>query len=44
MSTFVLYSKPKDGVLGTGKNSAISALIQDGNTFPEKYFWECERV
>ncbi|CAF0970934.1 unnamed protein product [Rotaria sp. Silwood1] len=34
---------PKDGVLGTEKNSAVSALIQDGNPFPENYFWRCER-
>ncbi|CAF2525734.1 unnamed protein product [Rotaria sp. Silwood2] len=34
---------PKDGVLGTEKNSAVSALIQNGNPFPENYFWQCER-
>jgi hypothetical protein len=31
-------------VLGTAKNSAIAALIQDGNPFPENYFWQCEKV
>ncbi|CAM4822853.1 unnamed protein product [Rotaria magnacalcarata] len=34
---------PKEGVLSTEKGSAVSALIQDGNPFPEKYFWDCER-
>ncbi|CAF0753356.1 unnamed protein product [Rotaria sp. Silwood1] len=34
---------PKDGVLGTAKNSAISTLIQDGNPFPDNYFWKCEK-
>ncbi|CAM4878265.1 unnamed protein product [Rotaria socialis] len=34
---------PKEGVLGTEKDSAVSILIQDGNPFPEKYFWDCER-
>ncbi|UJR35904.1 hypothetical protein I4U23_028647 [Adineta vaga] len=34
---------PKDGVLGTSKTSAIAALIQPGNPFPENYFWQCER-
>ncbi|CAF2650945.1 unnamed protein product [Rotaria sp. Silwood2] len=34
---------PKDGILGTAKNSAVSALIQDGNPFPDNYFWQCEK-
>ncbi|CAM2713429.1 unnamed protein product [Rotaria socialis] len=34
---------PKDGVLGTAKNSAVAALIQDGNPFPDNYFWQCEK-
>ncbi|CAF0732903.1 unnamed protein product, partial [Didymodactylos carnosus] len=34
---------PRDGVLGSSQYSAISALIQDGNHFPDKYFWQCER-
>ncbi|CAF3539007.1 unnamed protein product [Adineta steineri] len=34
---------PKDGVLGTSKNSAIAALIQNGHPFPDNYFWQCEK-
>ncbi|CAF1901155.1 unnamed protein product [Rotaria magnacalcarata] len=34
---------PRDGVLGTAKNSAVAALIQDGNPFPDNYFWQCEK-
>ncbi|CAF1128025.1 unnamed protein product [Rotaria sordida] len=34
---------PKDGILGTAKNSAVSALIQDGNPFPDNYFCQCEK-
>jgi hypothetical protein len=22
----------------------VAALIQDGNPFPENYFWQCEKV
>lgn len=41
---FCFYFKPRDGVLGTAKTSAIAALIQDGNPFPDNYFWQCEKV
>lgn len=34
---------PKDGVLGTGKSSAVSNLLQNGNPFPSNYFWDCEK-
>ena len=37
-------SQPRDGILGTAKTSAVAALIQDGNPFPDNYFWQCERV
>jgi hypothetical protein len=39
-----LFFQPRDGVLGTAKNSAVSALIQDGNPFPDNYFWQSEKV
>ncbi|CAF1069556.1 unnamed protein product [Rotaria sordida] len=39
----IIEFMPKDGVLSTEKDSAVSALIQDGNPFPENYFWQCER-
>ncbi|CAF1206153.1 unnamed protein product [Rotaria sordida] len=39
----IIEFMPKDGVLSTEKDSAVSALIQDGNPFPENHFWQCER-
>ncbi|CAF3561273.1 unnamed protein product [Adineta steineri] len=39
----IIQFMPQDGVLGTTKKSAISSFLQDGNSYPERYFWQCER-
>ncbi|CAF1679146.1 unnamed protein product, partial [Adineta ricciae] len=35
---------PKDGILGMTKTSAISIFLQNGNPFPDKYFWEYDKI
>ncbi|UJR10133.1 hypothetical protein I4U23_014352 [Adineta vaga] len=39
----IIQFMPKDGILGTTKTSAISIYLQNGNPFPDNYFWQCER-
>ena len=38
------FCKPKEGILGTNKKSALLSIITEGNKFPDTYFWDTEKV